>query len=84
MLGFCLARTPYLDINTYSQSAAPGEWYWYRSGYHRIGIMMHIVSVVPCGILMVWQFVPIIRQKFILFHRINGVRIATNNSGGDS
>lgn len=44
----------------------------YRAGIYKIGITMHLVTVLPAGILMVWQFVPIIRHKFILFHRING------------
>ena len=75
MFGFCLARTPYFDIHRFSQQAAPGEWYWYHSGYLRVGIIMHLASVIPAGLLMVWQFLPIIRHKFLLFHRINGYTV---------
>lgn len=63
---------PYLNINTYRAGAAPGEWYWYRAGIYRVAIMMHLATVLPGGILLVCQFVPLIRKKAILFHRING------------
>lgn len=73
MLGFSLARLPYLNVaSNYSKSAAPAEWYWYRHGLYRIGITLHLVTVIPAGILMVFQFVPAIRHRLILFHRING------------
>lgn len=72
MLGFCLARLQYLDINTYRTGAAPGEWYWYRAGIYRVAILMHLASVLPGGILLICQFIPLIRKKAILFHRING------------
>lgn len=73
MFGFCLARLEYLDVGgRYSKGAAPGEWYWYKQGHYRIGITLHLGCVIPAGLLMVWQFLPIIRHRAILFHRING------------
>ena len=33
---------------------------------------MHLAGAIPLGILAVLQFTPIIRHKFILFHRMNG------------
>lgn len=73
MLGFSLARLAYLDIGGYfAAHASPGEWYWYRSGHYRVGITLHLGCILPAGLLMVWQFVPFIRRKAILFHRING------------
>jgi uncharacterized membrane protein len=33
---------------------------------------MHIVVVIPAGILVVLQFIPIIRYKALILHRING------------
>jgi uncharacterized membrane protein len=62
----------YLNINNYRAGAAPGEWYWYKAGIYRIAILMHLATVLPGGILLVCQFVPLIRKKAILFHRING------------
>lgn len=76
MFGFALARTEYLSIYQYSLGAAPGEWYWYHAGLYRIGITMHLATVIPAGLLIVWQFIPIIRQKAIIFHRINGYTVS--------
>lgn len=33
---------------------------------------MHLAACLPAGVLMVLQFVPVIRHKFLIFHRING------------
>ena len=77
LLGFTLARLSYLNISgtastSYASSASPGEWYWFSKGIYRIGITIHLATILPAGLLMVWQFVPIIRHKVLLFHRING------------
>jgi len=77
MMGFTLARLSYLNIagtaqSSYANSASPGEWYWFNTGVYRIGITIHLGAVLPAGFLMVWQFVPVIRQKLLIFHRING------------
>lgn len=80
MLGFSLARISYLNISgdapsSFKSGAVSGEWYWYQSGIHRTGITLHLATIVPAGILMVFQFLPVIRYKAILFHRINGYLI---------
>ncbi|KFY22680.1 hypothetical protein V493_06415 [Pseudogymnoascus sp. VKM F-4281 (FW-2241)] len=77
MLGFSLARLSYLNISgdartSFKSGGSTGEWFWYQHGIHRIGITLHLTTIVPAGILMVFQFVPIIRYKVLLFHRING------------
>jgi hypothetical protein len=77
MMGFVLARLSYLNIggsasSSFKNGSSPGEWYWYKTGHYRVGITVHLGGILPAGFLMVWQFVPIIRYKFILFHRING------------
>jgi hypothetical protein len=77
MLGFSLARTTYLNIGgssstSFKSGSSPGEWYWYRQGHYRIGITLHLAAIIPAGILMIWQFVPLIRHKYLLFHRVNG------------
>ena len=76
-MGFTLARLSYLNIggsanSSFKNSSSPGEWYWIKTGTYRIGIALHLGAVLPAGFLMVWQFVPIIRHKFLIFHRING------------
>lgn len=73
MVGFVLARFQYLAIGTvFAKSSSPGEWYWYRAGFYRVGITMHLGACIPAGFLLVWQFVPWIRYHAMLFHRING------------
>lgn len=72
MFGFSLAKIQILSFETYHKGAFPGELYWQNGGHYRIGIMLHVSTILVAGLLMVWQFVPIIRHKFILFHRING------------
>jgi hypothetical protein len=98
---FCIARLPDLDFeNVWSEHAGPGEWYWFRQGLLRIGMTVHLWSVLrkkpflaprPCplaagfhmkanfrmfivaaGALMPLQFLPIIRRRYINFHRLNG------------
>jgi hypothetical protein len=34
--------------------------------------VMHLGAILPAGVLVVWQFVPVIRHKALIFHRING------------
>jgi hypothetical protein len=82
MLGFTLARLSYLNIagsapSSFAQGSSPGEWYNYHTGIYRIGITLHLSTCLPAGFLMVWQFVPVIRHKLLIFHRINGYLIIT-------
>ncbi|PVH72991.1 hypothetical protein DL98DRAFT_432153 [Cadophora sp. DSE1049] len=77
MLGFTIARFPYLNIGgsastSFKEGSSPGEWYNYRSGHYRIGLTLHLVTIIPAGFLAVFQFVPVIRHKALLFHRLNG------------
>lgn len=81
MLGFALARFMYLDFdnifcNSFHQGgAAPGECYYYTGEggeRYKIGILMHLGAVLPAGFLACFQFVPVIRHKVLLFHRVNG------------
>jgi hypothetical protein len=78
-IGFILARLQYLNYhrefcpNTPSKSqAAPGECFYYLRGHYEIGMILHFVGVLPGGLLAFLQFIPIIRHKAILFHRVNG------------
>ena len=59
MFGFSLSRLSNLNISGRAQSSfangsSPGEWYWYSHGIHRIGITLHLATVLPAGLLMVW------------------------------
>ncbi|CUA71352.1 hypothetical protein RSOLAG22IIIB_04565 [Rhizoctonia solani] len=72
MLGFVLARLMYLHVPTLLAGIAPGEAYWFRRGIYKAGMLIHLGSILPAGFLAVFQFVPIIRYKVILVHRISG------------
>lgn len=56
---------------------APGEWYWFSRPLYKFGIILHLVTVLPCGFLAVFQFVPAIRYKYISIHRLNGFVVYT-------
>lgn len=81
-LAFTLSRATYLDYygvfcrkNFLSPGnhAAPGECYYFlNGGREQIGMMLHLYSIIPCCLLQFLQFIPSIRQRFVLFHRING------------
>ncbi|EAT90153.2 hypothetical protein HBI56_045440 [Parastagonospora nodorum] len=82
MVGFCLARFMYLNFdNNFCPStpsgdgngAAPGECYYFLNfDRYKIGILLHLASVLPAGILAVMQFTPYIRHRWIMVHRISG------------
>lgn len=75
LLGFTLSRLQYLDINRFRRSSIPGEWYYYQRDLYKTGIMLHLGAILPCSLLIVLQFIPIIRYKATLFHRLNGYLI---------
>lgn len=39
---------------------------------YRIGTLLHLATVLPAGLLAVFQFVPAIRHRFLLYHRLAG------------
>ena len=78
LLGFILARFQFLNIDGIfcsgsANGALPGECYFY-TGFtrYRVGIILHLATILPAGLLAVLQFTPIIRHKAILYHRIAG------------
>ncbi|KAI4725816.1 hypothetical protein E4T49_06404 [Aureobasidium sp. EXF-10728] len=40
-----------------------------------LGMMLHLYTILPAALLVVFQFIPVIRHKLILFHRMNGYAI---------
>ncbi|GAB7362292.1 hypothetical protein MBLNU230_g2310t1 [Neophaeotheca triangularis] len=78
LFGFALARLSYLDItNTYYTSTAPGEAYWPRNfSHYRIGITLHLACIIPAAVLVVWQFLPVIRHRALILHRVNGYAVS--------
>ncbi|KAF9882426.1 hypothetical protein CkaCkLH20_00462 [Colletotrichum karsti] len=79
MMGFTLARLMYFDLDgafcdpARKNRALPGECYYYQPGSaDRVGILLHLAGVLPGGFLACFQFVPAVRHRAILFHRLNG------------
>ena len=85
LFGFSLSRLMYLDFDgqfcpreSTPNSAAVGECYTYRSKpKYLVGIKLHLFAIIPSALLACLQFVPVIRHKLILFHRINGYIVIT-------
>ncbi|CAJ2501359.1 Uu.00g042120.m01.CDS01 [Anthostomella pinea] len=85
LVGFSLARLQYLDFYgvfcsshpSGSSGAAPGEcFYWLQTRY-TVGIILHLACILPAALLAVVQFVPTVRYKAMMFHRINGYVVIT-------
>ena len=56
LFGFILARLQYLSIDgKFREGSSPGEWYWLRSGHMRVGITLHLGTIIPAGFLLVFQ-----------------------------
>ena len=56
LLGFILARLQYLSIDgKFREGSSPGEWYWLRNGYMRVGITLHLSTIIPAGFLVGFQ-----------------------------
>tara|TARA_R110002003_G_scaffold154_2_gene13654 strand:- start:583 stop:1200 length:618 start_codon:yes stop_codon:yes gene_type:complete len=82
LFGFTLARFMYLDFSTHfcpkggstgGNSAAPGECYYYLNfDRYKIGILLHLSGILPASLLVVLQFTPYIRHRWIIVHRISG------------
>lgn len=78
MMGFCLFSAPNIDVKgTFCGPDAGGECYYYTKGIDHIGFLLHLATILPAGILVCFQFVPAIRHKAIILHRINGYIVIT-------
>ncbi|KAG9605835.1 hypothetical protein KCU77_g583, partial [Aureobasidium melanogenum] len=83
LLGFTLARLQYMSFNGVfcnpnsagGTGAAPGECYHWLQVPFKIGMKLHLYTILPASLLVILQFIPVIRHKLILFHRMNGYAI---------
>ncbi|UZP45356.1 hypothetical protein NXS19_013168 [Fusarium pseudograminearum] len=75
---FSTLQFPYIDIDRVFCAdvpwAVPGECYWFkRPGLMRNGLFLHLVTFLPAGALVCFQFIPVLRRpKYVGFHRANG------------
>ncbi|KAI1861565.1 hypothetical protein JX265_009532 [Neoarthrinium moseri] len=82
LMGFTLARLPFLNFYGFFCGPAarvpidlhtpPGECFYYLQGHTKVGILLHLATILPASFLVCFQFVPIIRHRLRIFHRING------------
>ncbi|KAK0613527.1 hypothetical protein B0T14DRAFT_281134 [Immersiella caudata] len=75
LLGFTLARFQYLSYNGIfcGENAQNFDCYYYdKSTVERAGIIIHLAAILPAGFLACFQFVPAIRHKVMIFHRLSG------------
>ena len=80
---FSLARFKYLSPIILAVELNPGDWFWFHAGTLRVGFLLHLACMLPVGLLIIPQFIPRIRRKFILFHRVNGYTIIILSLGGN-
>ncbi|KAI1456043.1 hypothetical protein F4805DRAFT_433640 [Annulohypoxylon moriforme] len=79
---FSISRLKYLDFyGTFCGSsipggrdlAVPGECFYYLTqGYYKVGIIAHLVAILPASLLACIQFIPVVRRKAMRMHRILG------------
>ncbi|KAL6156901.1 hypothetical protein ACJQWK_06740 [Exserohilum turcicum] len=52
---------------------APGECYYYLNfSRYKIGMLIHLVGVLPASLIAVTQFMPVIRRRWMIVHRVGG------------
>jgi uncharacterized membrane protein len=71
LMGFTLAQLPKLNFAGPCKSSLDCIYYTPGS-IDKIGIEMHLATILPAAFLVCFQFVPVIRHTAILFHRLNG------------
>ncbi|KZP27453.1 hypothetical protein FIBSPDRAFT_731068 [Athelia psychrophila] len=73
---YCFARTLMMNPDNVRDKTIPGkacsEWFWYRQDLYKPCIMLHIYLSIISGIFVVFQFLPAIRRRSMILHRING------------
>ena len=68
LMGFTLSRFPYLNFyRVYCANDSLGECY-----YDQLGLILHLAGILPAAFLACFQFIPVIRHKLLILHRING------------
>jgi len=70
LMGFTLSQLP--KLNFAGRCASLDCIYYTPGSVDKIGIQLHLASILPAAFLACFQFVPVIRHKVILLHRLNG------------
>ncbi|KAG8881630.1 hypothetical protein FRB97_009319 [Tulasnella sp. 331] len=72
LIGFCLARAEMMNPTNLMNLTVPGEWFWYRQTLYKPAIILHIYCTIIAGFFAVFQFLPAIRRRKMILHRMNG------------
>lgn len=72
LMGFILPRLKFLHHPTLLREAIPSDTIYYAFDTKKIGIRLHLFGILIRGFLACFQFVPVIRYKALVFHRMNG------------
>ncbi|KAF8175980.1 hypothetical protein K438DRAFT_1607983 [Mycena galopus ATCC 62051] len=75
LIGICLARAPSMNPAVTPHLLAPGEWFSFAQPLFKIPLFIHIYVATFGGIGAVFQFIPAIRRRKVLAHRINGYTV---------
>jgi len=78
LAGFCFARVLMMIPSNLEKDTVPGEWYWYRQHMYKQCAFIHIYLSIIAGVFAVFQFIPMIRRRKIIIHRINGYFVLCN------
>ncbi|KAJ7730867.1 hypothetical protein DFH07DRAFT_158788 [Mycena maculata] len=74
LVGYCLARSVTMNPHPARISIvlAPGEWFWFQLPLYKYNLFIHIYLTTIGGIFAPLQFLPAIRRRYVILHRLNG------------
>ncbi|KAJ7639907.1 hypothetical protein B0H17DRAFT_905416, partial [Mycena rosella] len=77
LVGFCLARSIAMNPGRTADMMPAGEWFWLSRSIYRPSLLIHVYLSTFGGIGALLQFMPVIRRRKIILHRLNGYGVLT-------
>jgi len=77
LVGFCLARSISMNPGRTASLLPPGEWFSFNQPLYKSSLMIHIYLSTFGGIGALFQFIPAIRRRKVIIHRLNGYGVLT-------
>lgn len=72
MVAFFVIRIPYTFPDALQIKLIRSEYYNFRIPLNKLFLWLHLITVLPSGLLAVFQFVPGIRARAMSYHRTVG------------
>jgi len=72
LVGYCLARSVTMNPGKIAGLLVPGEYFWFIAPMYKINLFIHIYLTTLGGLFAVLQFLPAIRRRAVILHRLNG------------